>query len=366
MNKQGSVFASALMSACLLAGTPAAAAEESFVSNLEAQGWTVIKEPDGNRRLYPPGSVPVTPAPTASAITVEKAASPAGQDQKKLISALTAAGWKVEHAADGSTMLRPPSPSEAASAKAAQPAVPAGMASGSVLNDTTLAILKLEALGWRVDKSENGSVLLYPPVADREVSPEPPPVAEIPTDLRLLDASTLQRLKALGWGVEYATDGSVLLYPPAPADDAEVPPEPKTESEAAAPASEDVAASDDAQFDILRARGWTVNREGDGTLLLYPPGHAPAVHRTQTDAVHFWTPAIVSDGTVELPVDTWSEVNAIAQAWVDHTGESDIGVGRIRQVFGVYIVSITASAAPHGLRHQISVRTRDGAVIQLD
>ena len=59
-------------------------------------------------------------------------------------------------------------------------------------------------------------------------------------------------------------------------------------------------------------------------------------------------------------------MQAIAEAWLADSGADGATVGRIRQIFRVYVVSIVDTAPPHRLRHQIAVRRDDGKVLLLD
>jgi hypothetical protein len=88
-----------------------------------------------------------------------------------------------------------------------------------------------------------------------EAAPEAP-AAESP-----VGEAAWEQLRASGWRVERDADGSTLLYPPAflaPAPS--VPARPAGEAEV---------------FEHLRAQGWRVERDADGSVLLLPPA-APA------------------------------------------------------------------------------------------
>ncbi len=240
--------------------------------------------------------------------------------------------------------------------------------------------------GWKVSRSSDGGMLLYPPQAKAEVGGKVVAVKEVakvaeaneaddsPTSTRGAAAGTApdwDRLRRLGWRVERERDGSVLLYPPIPrsetlakADANASEPEPTPDAKVSAPEStlEANASQPEQSLDaLLRARGWRVERDVAGSLLLYPRDRPLEV--APSPGVET---APVRDGDIALPVDSWTEAKTIASAWLAAHGASDWRVGKIRQIHQVYLISILDSARPARLVHQIAVRVGNGVVVVLN
>ena len=74
-----------------------------------------------------------------------------------------------------------------------------------------------------------------------------------------------QALRQAGWKVEKSDDGSLMLFPPAPAAA-----EPAHDSPPS-PAKPDASPLEPAQIDRLRQAGWKVEKSDDGGLMLFPP-----------------------------------------------------------------------------------------------
>lgn len=281
---------------------------------------------------------------------------------------------------------------------AAAPAPPSASADASIpahsLDDAALS--QFRELGWRIERGEDGSVLLYPPAdpLDKTLAVEPAGPAR--NNFHFINEETLQELKSHGWEVDVEPDGSVLLYPPEPAPNdpaAEPAAEPAElatlNSPAAAPAATETAGqsapaatpqpfdgaaplSESAMFDALEERGWMVEKASDGSLLLYPPGHTAEPESASASAAPLTggcagvIPSAIEAGAVELPVDTWDEAHQVAMSWLEHNGGDNLTVGRIRHIYRVHLVSIVDAGPPHALQHQIAIRRSDGSVILLE
>lgn len=256
--------------------------------------------------------------------------------------ALEAAGWSAEAQADGSLILSPAERTTSTSAAADEG--PDATAADGVLQsaDTPTA-----------DQGDSDS-------AGAQVAPS--------------DSGDWSILSGLGWRVETDADGATLLYPPgtAPATNANpAAPEPTPEpagSEATAPtmsppeARQEVAQDLDA---LLAERGWRTERNENGSLLLFPLARDKGP-TTAVAPAGGTIPVAARDGTVSLPVDSWEEARTVALSWLEPVGDPTLRLGRIRQVFRVYLISIVDAAPPHRLRHQISVSAEDGRVIVLN
>jgi len=185
--------------------------------------------------------------------------------------------------------------------------------------------------GWTVKRDADGSLVL------------------IPRGSSATDSTTDQwqkmreQLQAAGWSVDREADGTLLLIPP---------------SQAAVTSPEPVDPMQDIKKK-LRETGWTVSTSDDGSMLLYPPRQSPP----GKPAAVAGTPPLAQ---ITLPVDSWQEAYDIAQRWLESQPAFGATLGKIRQVFRVYLVSIVSESAPHHLLQQIAIRTSDGSVIVLN
>lgn len=192
--------------------------------------------------------------------------------------------------------------------------------------------------GWSVKRDADGSLILIPLTASDEKPLDKD--ANVDQWQKMRD-----QLQSAGWTVDREADGTLILVPPGEATVSTSSPEPV-----------------DPMQDMkqqLRQAGWTVSTTADGSMLLYPPGKTlsdkpAAVAGTQTLA------------EITLPVDSWQEAHDISQQWLESQPDFGATVGKIRQVFKVYLVSIVAEEAPHRLIQQIAIRTSDGSVIVLN
>lgn len=202
-----------------------------------------------------------------------------------------------------------------------------------------------------------------------------------PTAMAYDVESLRAQFSPLGWGVEGSADGSILLIPP-DSSPAAAPPRPVSvappapisvpppASRVAPPASTSPPAIDEsALFRQIEEHGWQVIRHDDGSLDLYPP--APAAETTAPTRASSRLLSCSGEppvAEVELPVDTWNKARSISDAWLRSKTEelpTPLAVGRIREIFGVYLVSIVAHDPPHTLHHQIAIRVSDGHVVTL-
>jgi hypothetical protein len=115
---------------------------------------------------------------------------------------------------------------------------------------------------------------------------------------------------------------------------------------------------------LLRERGWQVERDPQGSLVLRPRVASPAP-QTITPSQGVVT-APVREETVKLPVNRWVDARAIADAWVAEHGDGRLRVGKIRQVHRVYLVSIVGVDAPSQVIHQIAITGGNGHVVVLN
>ncbi|HEB95962.1 MAG TPA: hypothetical protein ENI96_05975 [Sedimenticola thiotaurini] len=255
-------------------------------------------------------------------------------DLETLQQRLEPLGWRVERSPDGDLLLWPATRTPAATAPAED--------GKTTIPQQDLATLqaRLEERGWRVERDADGSLLLYPKdgggvtAAGERVAPL--------DDVRAL-------LLASGWTVEKKEGGDLLLFP---GTSPGVPVEKTLDKRVR---QDDLAAVRQA----VEQSGWRTERRPDGSLVLYPrdaAGVPPESSATE--------PTLAEQAGVKLPVDTWGEAQRIARRWVQQQ-QGRLTVGRIRKVNWIYLVSIVDSKPPYRLKNQLVIRSQDGRVIPL-
>jgi len=261
-----------------------------------------------------------------------------GFDLDVLEQKLEASGWRVERTDKGDLELWPPIKT--------QQDQPPGKTRTTGSGDVLIELSNLSAMqsvlrkrGWEVREEEDGS-LIFQPLSEVRVEDEKTPLG----DLHIL-------LKAAGWSVEKTANGSLLLFP-----GQEVV---FTEPEVIRVPVEDLEKVRAA----LEGSGWRVHRDKDGSLVVLP---AAKGSRPQTASKEEVSIAESVDMAVDLPVDNESEVRKIAVGWLQTKGLQELQTGKIRKIHWTYVVSIVEREHPYRLRHQIAVRQPDGKVIPLN
>ncbi len=132
-----------------LAASPESATNNDFQQALKSQGWDVQQEVDGTLTLRPPPQM---------ADSNEKAGTEGTKDEagvstsvmESLQQRLQASGWIVSRDANGSLVFQRPKAALPTSSVPGSPVYPAGL---SNLSDSPY---------WRVERADDGSLLLYP------------------------------------------------------------------------------------------------------------------------------------------------------------------------------------------------------------
>jgi hypothetical protein len=300
---------------------------------LEAQGWGVQRDPDGNLMLTPKGS--------------GTRQAPEQDPLAGLARALADSGWRVERNARGELLLYPRDTGqteETGSQGASEPSrlVPAG--------DLERLQSLLVQKGWRVKRDQDGNLLAYPHAASGAGVASEAATGRTGTD-------QLQGLlQERGWRTERDSQGHLILYPQGS------PPAPETPAESSV-----IPASDLSHLKArLQARGWTVQGDTRTGLTIYPQGaDTGAVEAAGSGACQSVIPDPVRTGGIALPVDTWDEAHTIAVAWVNQGRQDGLVVGKIRRIHGIYLVSLVAAHPPYRLRDQLAIRSRDGRTVSL-
>jgi hypothetical protein len=255
-------------------------------------------------------------------------------------------GWEDHAGADGSVYYHPPQP-VGASDQVEQPAT-------TDVDEVDIGRLLLER-GWRLETNARGDMLLIP------VKPPAPP-------------DIVQMLRERGWRILTDVDGNTLLMPLATAAGEPVEPTGRAQAQVAAAvptAGDQPAASEaSAQFrQALEGKGWRVWNASDGSMIVYPPASAPQAslppRPSETYDSNGYCEGIELAGEeVDRPVDSEEKAKRLAGAWIAQFGRAGDEVGKARAVNQVFVISIVASAPPHSLRNQLVVR-ENGSIIAL-
>lgn len=208
--------------------------------------------------------------------------------------------------------------------------------------------------GWGVGRADDGSLLLYPGIG-----------GGASTDTASLKPNAgLARIRKLlgphGWTVQPRPDGSLDLFPAASVASAAAEPTSR-------PGSTRVAALDLVTLEaLLRDRGWSVRRTPAGNLEFYPPrvqdermGRSVAPPAPNAPA---WMQPPIEERDLALPLNA-PEAGRLSRAWLTASGLPGLGVGRVRSVNRIYVVSIVEDRSPYRLHSQLVLRKRDGRLM---
>ncbi|MEA3303611.1 MAG: hypothetical protein U9Q75_10100, partial [Pseudomonadota bacterium] len=288
-----------------------------------------------------PGLLAITLGATAGADN----AAPASIEE-----ALEERGWSVHRTFAGDLYLFAPA-EESTTAESSQESVtPSATDAATESIDLQTLGNKLEASGWKVDRKSDGSLKLHPretvDVPAQEEKPAPSPADEQWDQMQ-------QQLNAAGWDATRESDGSLVLIPP------------DEEPQTAAPVEEKATAEQQADSmqtmqEKLTESGWQVMENSDGSIIFYPPKQQHSDETTIQPAHGYAPPADFS-----LPVTSWSQTLSLTQNWLKQQS-GEYSVGKIREIYEIYLVSIITSSKPHRLKHQIAIRKSDGHIIVLE
>lgn len=265
--------------------------------------------------------------------------------------ALEERGWSVHRTFAGDLYLFAPSEESAAAASTEKTIIPTSNDPSTENIDLQRLGNKLETAGWKVERKADGSLELHPrettETTTRKEEPAPSPIDEQWNQMQ-------QQLKAAGWDATRETDGSLVLIPPGKPVQAAAP-----EKEEAAP--EKQADSMQTMQDKLKETGWQVTENSDGSILFYPPKQQRSEKDTIQPVSGHAPPA-----DFNLPVNSWSQARKLARSWLKQQSPGNLTVGRIREIYDVYLASILTDSRSDRLKHQIAIRKSDGHIIVLD
>ena len=248
----------------------------------------------------------------------------------------------------------------------------------------------LKRHGWHVERDSEGGILLFlpsPETADKMVDSLPAETRERvePSGDRVeaRDLDGLQRaLEAQGWRVQRSADGDLLVFPVdpavgesvspmAPAPDPEPGPSGAMDEPSTPSATREIRTApetiDATDLDALQAaaakRGWLHRREADGSLVLLPPGRLPKPG--DAGSCQIGMARVYGAEEVPLPVDTEAKAYRLAELWLREMDVSSLAIGRIRQINRLFLVSMVEHEAPFFLHTQLVVRVDDGCLMPI-
>ncbi len=255
--------------------------------------------------------------------------------------ALGETGWSVYRTFSGDLVLTAPSEKRA---------IP--IASKDI-NLETLG-KKLEAAGWKVESKADGSLDLHPRETAKKEEASIREEAPTPSPADMQWEQMQQQLKAAGWDTSREADGSLVLIPPGEPVQAAAP----EKMEAAA---EKQADSMQTMQEKLKQSSWQVTENSDGSILFYPPKQQRSEKGTIQPVSGHAPPA-----DFNLPVSSWSQARALTQKWLKQQAPGNLTVGKIREIYDVYLISILSNSRSDRLKHQIAIRKSDGHIIVLN
>ena len=274
------------------------------------------------------------------------------QNLSELRGQLEKLGWDVERSPSGDLLLWPPGTTTEQPPAAVAVQAEAAPEKPVAVGDIELLRARLSERGWNLGQSEDGSLLLFPKAMP--ASPDIPKSDSSESEDRLDGVRAL--LAASGWKVVRDSGGNLTLYPRTAA---------KVQSR-----ENTVLQIDSSDLGKLRqallTAGWRLEQEADGSLILQVDSSvAERVGEGETQGLHSPTVNRVARGEVELPVDSWKKAHRISSAWLGQQPRKDLEIGKIRKINWVYLVSIVENKAPFRLNNQLAIRTDDGSVIPL-
>jgi hypothetical protein len=289
--------------------------------------------------------------PGLLAITLGATAGASNGAPATLEEALEERGWSVHRTFAGDLYLFAPSEENATTASTEITAYPASNDPSTDNIDLQTLGNKLETAGWKVEHKADGALEFHPRETAEEATTQKEAPAPSAADEQWIQMQ--QQLKAAGWDASREADGSLVLIPPG---------EPV---EAAAP--EDVTAAPEKQADSiqtmqtkLRETGWQVTENSDGSIIFYPPKQQHREKGTIHPASGHAPPA-----DFDLPVTSWSQARSLTLKWLKQQSPDNLTVGKIREIYYVYLVSILSNSRSDRLKHQIAIRMSDGHIIVL-
>ncbi|MBT3017543.1 MAG: hypothetical protein KME63_17525 [Candidatus Thiodiazotropha sp. (ex Clathrolucina costata)] len=214
--------------------------------------------------------------------------------------------------------------------------------------------------GWQEYISADGSVIYRQPVK-KPATDNQSPEAELPNIRQFGNA-----LQERGWKVEWDSDGTLILRPGDTGDKGD---KGDTDDTPAQTATQTVErGSVTLPANLKGFEYWHIERDESGALLFHPVELPTTNQSMAVDSTAKMAECRIDYFQLDpgvLPLDEWSEVHELTKQWIDATKESGLQVGKIRKINRVYLVSVVGVSEPYRLKYQLAIRVSDGGVIRI-
>ena len=261
-------------------------------------------------------------------------------------------GWQVEHTAAGGLLLWPPGQQQRSEPTALLVPTIAGVEDSTAVMNLDALRQKLIDKGWDVRTNDDGSLLLYfsaepgTPAKSESQSQQPPEHFEALSAL----------LHASGWRVKQDQAGNLEVYP-------------QTGTTAHRNSYTQLQVQNtemDRLGETLSASGWRLKEQADGSVSVYADSKTSQQSESSSSSVAGATQAAESAGLkTGRPVDSPAKAHRIAEDWAGQQSRTDLVVGRVRRVHWIYLVDIFQNTPPFYLHNQLAIRYRDGRIFPL-
>ncbi|MBT3039911.1 MAG: hypothetical protein KUF75_09795 [Candidatus Thiodiazotropha sp. (ex Ctena orbiculata)] len=208
--------------------------------------------------------------------------------------------------------------------------------------------------GWQEYISADGSVIYRQPVK-KPATDNQSPEAELPNIRQFGNA-----LQERGWKVEWDSDGTLILRPGDTGDTDDTPAQTATQTVE--------RGSVTLPANLKGFEYWHIERDESGALLFHPVELPTTNQSMAVDSTAKMAECRIDYFQLDpgvLPLDEWSEVHELTKQWIDATKESGLQVGKIRKINRVYLVSVVGVSEPYRLKYQLAIRVSDGGVIRI-
>lgn len=217
--------------------------------------------------------------------------------------------------------------------------------------------------GWQEYISADGSVIYRQPVK-KPATDNQSPEAELPNIRQFGNA-----LQERGWKVEWDSDGTLILRPGDTGDKGDKGDKGDTDDTPAQTATQTVErGSVTLPANLKGFEYWHIERDESGALLFHPVELPTTNQSMAVDSTAKMAECRIDYFQLDpgvLPLDEWSEVHELTKQWIDATKGSGLQVGKIRKINRVYLVSVVGVSEPYRLKYQLAIRVSDGGVIRI-
>ncbi|MFK5895103.1 MAG: hypothetical protein QM504_17965 [Pseudomonadota bacterium] len=208
--------------------------------------------------------------------------------------------------------------------------------------------------GWSVQKNAQGDIILN--------VPKQPHQTKLKNSIDITKLA--DELAKGGWKVQQKEDGSLVFFTPEPLQKS------KENSNNYLDCSNQVETYKKAVKHIRKNPDCSSQIEAYKKSVKSSSEVSDCSSQIEAYKKSFNNPLQVCSGIVpsidiSMPVDTWQKAHDISKDWLTNQSIKQATVGKIRQIFNVYLVSIVEEKEPFALLHQIAIKAKNGNVITL-